>query len=320
MRGENVTLPFASVSELRPLGGTASVELAEKVLSASSGAVITSLVVTPLDVIKVRMQAPASASVSSPYVFCSRFYDHVGPCNCRTLYVFDRPVPRLSITGTLDGVVKITQHEGLGGLWRGLSPTLLMAIPATIVYFVGYESIRESLKKLPVISQQPNIHHWAVPLLAGSTARIIAVTMISPIELLKTKMQHRGKDGGVIPVAREILSSVRNHGPGALYRGLIPTLWRDVPFSALYWAGYENFKSIFRRNIHLRDSASNNFLVSFMAGASSGMIAASLTTPFDVAKTRQQVALYRDASHVPKSIGSHLMEIWRTEGFAGLTR
>jgi solute carrier family 25 protein 39/40 len=195
-----------------------------------------------------------------------------------------------------------------------------MAIPAAVVYFVGYESIRESLKKLPAISQQPNVHQWAVPLIAGSTARIIAVTMISPIELLKTKMQHRGKDGGVIPVAREILSAVKNHGPGALYRGLVPTLWRDVPFSALYWAGYENFKSIFKRNIHLRDSASNNFLYSFMAGALSGMIAAALTTPFDVAKTRQQVALHRDTSHTSKSIGKHLMEIWRTEGLTGITR
>lgn len=217
----------------------------------------------------------------------------------------------------MDGVIKISQHEGVAGLWRGLSPTLLMAVPATVVYFVGYESIRESLRRFP--ARQPGIDQWAVPLLAGSTARVIAVTMISPLELLKTKMQHLGKEGGVLPVAKDIWSAVRNQGPIALYRGLVPTLWRDVPFSAIYWAGYENFRSAFKRGLALRESASNNFFLSFLAGASSGMIAASLTTPFDVAKTRQQVALNH---HEPatKSIVGHLVEIWRTEGISGLTR
>jgi len=32
---------------------------------------------------------------------------------------------------------------------------------------------------------------------------------------------------------------VANNGVLTLWRGLGPTLWRDVPFSAMYWYGYE---------------------------------------------------------------------------------
>ena len=52
-------------------------------------------------------------------------------------------------------------------------------------------------------------------------------------------------------------------------------------------------------------------------------MAAALTTPFDVAKTRRQVSL---AHHPPStpippySLVNQLKEIWRTEGAKGLTR
>lgn len=324
------------------------IELMEKAFSASVGAFITSLVVTPLDVIKVRMQAQhqtlpsrtgESLSTLRPtlsnlngrtlYVFCSRFYDHVEPCECRTLYVFERPAPlqRLPITGTLDGVLQISRHEGVTSLWRGLSPTLVMSVPAMAIYLVGYEAIKDSMtgsvflrKHLPV-AQDPLV----APLVAGSLARIAAVSLISPVELMKTQMQHRiGQEGRIASVAGMILSGVRREGIGVLYKGLVPTLWRDVPFSGIYWAAFEQFRHLYRKLLP-DESASSHFLVSFMSGASSGMIAASLTTPFDVAKTRQQVqSLHQShhSSHPPHTngIARHLLEIWRTEGIAGLTR
>lgn len=349
MKAENIpsSLPsnFPSSSYTGLDGGTKreitrakySTNLFEKSLSASIGALITSLVVTPLDVVKVRMQSqengvrrPTTTRIDwkTSYVFCSRFYDHVEPCGCRTLYIFDRPPGlRLPITGTLDGVLQITRHEGLAGLWRGLSPTLLMAIPATVVYFVGYEAIKDSLESLnPSIGGSRNNNALfnrqsplLAPLLAGSLARIAAVSLISPIELLKTKMQHRGAEGNVLKVAEEILHAVRQNGPRVLYKGLVPTLWRDVPFSAIYWAGFEQFRRLYSAAGDADRSTSNRFVHSFMAGASSGMIAAALTTPFDVAKTRQQVHSLHH--HEPKkSILRHLMEISREEGVAGLTR
>ena len=79
--------------------------------SATLGAFITSFAVTPLDVVKVRMQSPQ----------------------------LPRPV------SMIDGLIKIGRSEGLKYLWRGLVPTLLISMPSTILYFVGYETIKEKL-------------------------------------------------------------------------------------------------------------------------------------------------------------------------------
>lgn len=360
-----------------PLASTTNVSLRQRIVAACSGALATSLVVTPLDVVKVRMQAQTFSAaatgaaaapgvirrhanmgtLSNSYVYCMRFFDHVEPCACRTLYIFDRPHstqavisplgigrsagtavmanPPLRITGILDGVVKIGKQEGVSGLWRGLSPTLLMAIPATVVYYLGYEAIRERLlliqgKALPRTTSPSSPSHsrpigggelWA-PLLAGAAARIIAVTLISPLELVKTKMQNYGASPSLI--ADDLRRSIQQRGPlPILYKGLVPTLWRDVPFSAIYWASYEHFRRVYSRWLPAPQNPADHFALSFAAGATAGSIAAALTTPFDVAKTRQQVGndllTPLPAHEGRRSIVRHLRDIWRSEGVRGLT-
>lgn len=48
--------------------------------------------------------------------------------------------------GTLDALAKISRHEGVRTLWSGLGPTLVLAIPATVIYFVFYEQLRVRMK------------------------------------------------------------------------------------------------------------------------------------------------------------------------------
>lgn len=38
--------------------------------------------------------------------------------------------------------MKIARYEGATSLWSGLSPTLVLAIPCTVMYFVIYEQTR----------------------------------------------------------------------------------------------------------------------------------------------------------------------------------
>ena len=58
---------------------------------------------------------------------------------------------------------------------------------------------------------------------------VLAVTLISPIELVRTKMQSEQLSYQQIGIA--VKNTVHQGGLIALMRGLGPTMLRDVPFS-----------------------------------------------------------------------------------------
>jgi len=195
------------------------------------------------------------------------------------------------LRGTLDGVLSIARDEGIFKLWRGLSPTLVMSVPATVIYFVGYDYLRDYMYSHTVA--YPTLNQYS-PLLSGAIARTLAATVISPIEMFRTRMQSTSGKRVFGRVLHGMMDMVKVNGPTFLWRGLPPTLWRDVPFSAMYWSGYEGLKR--RLTDHYvthyperLDSFSSSFGISFLSGALSGSFAAVMTLPFDVAKTRQQV-------------------------------
>jgi solute carrier family 25 protein 39/40 len=216
------------------------------------------------------------------------------------------------ISGTLDGIVKIGRNEGIRSLYRGLVPTMIMSVPATVVYFVGYESLKDRLSS----EQKFSIPSALVPTVSGGVARIFAATVVSPVELIKTGMQHRGQN--IVSQVSDLVKVVRFAGVGVLFKGLVPTLWRDVPFSGIYWTGYEMLKGKFSPQYN--PSPLQDFTSSFLAGSLSGAIAATLTIPFDVIKTRKQVDLHAGIAMAPSSLLDQLLHIYRTEGISGMTR
>lgn len=159
-----------------------------------------------------------------------------------------------------------------------------------------------------------------VPLSAGIIARSAITTLISPLELVRTNLQSTPLSSSEPHTLRSVLASIqgltRSQGVSSLWRGLGPTLWRDVPFSGVYWASYEFLKGKFaERHLH-------GPWVAFTCGALGGTTAALLTSPFDVLKTRRQALLMSGrASRISASI-PFLLDIVKTEGsralFAGL--
>ena len=239
---------------------------------------------------------------------------------------------RRTFNSTLDGLRKIARNEGITTLWRGLSPTLLMAVPANVIYFAGYDWMRTSPRS-PMAGRLGDNY---APLVAGSIARILAAVAVSPIEMLRTRMQASQSAGkGVLrATVVGIQEMVGKEGYRSLWRGLTLTLWRDVPFSAFYWWGYEygrqRLDEARNRSASLlgqprKADLSHSALLtdSFLAGAGSGAIAAFVTTPFDVGKTRQQTAMHDPkarAKDLPetRSMPRLLWHIYRNEGAAGL--
>lgn len=344
----------------------------QKMLSAVSGSLLTSLLVTPLDVVRVRLQSqPQSASRALP---SSRGFANL-PQNlgvtacCREVFwvnnnsqvcmvadsaaieassatVADCAVDetrRKTFNSTIDGLRKIARNEGMRSLWRGLSPTLVMAIPGNVIYFTGYDSLRYNAHS-PIRKYIPDAY---VPLAAGSIARTAAATVVSPIEMFRTRMQATTGNTGR-GVFLETLIGLRKlvyaEGYASLWRGLTLTMWRDVPFSGIYWWGYETVRNALTdmenpassRSSRSRSSSRSNenhtttFLKSFVSGATSGAIAALVTTPFDVGKTRKQVFEHCSQTtssgsakvSIPEqlSMPRFLYRIWLDEGLTGLFR
>lgn len=161
------------------------------------------------------------------------------------------------------------------------------------------------------------------PFLAGSLARTISATVISPIELFRTRLQALPAPNQPAPTYATTFASitlmVKDQGVRALWRGLGPTLWRDVPFSGMYWAGFESFKRYFTESQIIEPGVP----MTFISGALSGTIASLVTNPLDVIKTRRQVftpskscspqALSHPASTMPL-----LQHIIKTEGWKAL--
>lgn len=172
----------------------------------------------------------------------------------------------------------------------------------------------------------PAISPWPVltPLLAGVMARSMISSLVSPLELVRTNLQSTPPSPSNPHTLRSVLTSIRGvtqaHGLRSLWRGLGPTLWRDVPFSGLYWASYEQLKGALEKQGRSGPS------VAFVSGAVSGTTAALVTSPFDTLKTRRQALVMSSmtgGSRQATSLAAVLKEVVRIEGvsalFAGLT-
>jgi solute carrier family 25, member 39/40 len=254
---------------------------------------------------------------------------------------------------TFDGIRKIARNEGILTLWRGLSPTLAMAVPGNVIYLAGYEWMRVDPRS-PI---RRYVSEGFVPLVAGSVARIAAASVISPVEMFRTRLQATpGTGTGHFRATLEgLYQMTQAQGYASLWRGLGLTMWRDVPFSGLYWWGYEAMRDILtniresnsssgstqdglrraRRDSRSHQSSATTLMDSFIAGSVSGAAAALVTTPFDVGKTRQQVFRHSWEDVSAKAAASasaatvhpeqlpmprFLLHIFQHEGVTGLFR
>ncbi|XP_035214482.1 solute carrier family 25 member 40-like isoform X3 [Stegodyphus dumicola] len=257
-------------------GEDVSLTVSEQVLSACAGALVTSLFVTPLDVVKIRLQVQEKVGPGKKcFQHYSCLWDNLCYCiqehGCKRCewYKTER-----QFKGTLDAFMKISKYEGITSLWSGLSPTLVMAIPATVIYFTMYEQIRDNTMKTLV----PPLHPYWVPMMSGISAR---------------------------DVYKSLVQLVKQRGLISLWHGWVPTLLRDVPFSAIYWSIYEHLKLL---------KPEPSFTHSFVFGALSGTVAAAFTTPFDVIKTHRQAQLGEAAllhKAVKTSTFSLIMTLYR---------
>ena len=146
----------------------------------------------------------------------------------------------------------LARTEGVASLWSGLPATMVMAFPATILYFTSYEQFRDIFESLlPENSQK------VAPFIGGAAARTLTTLVgktlndlcesssngfssVSPMEMIRTRMQVDGLSWSATTSLFQ--QTFRAQGWRTLSIGFSATLLRDVPFSALYFGIYETLK------------------------------------------------------------------------------
>jgi hypothetical protein len=225
-------------------------------LSGGIGGLVGDSVMYPLDTVKTRQQGAPS----------------------QTKY---RSTPR--------AFFNVIKEEGIfRGLYGGYSPAALGSFPATLTFFLTYESTKRLF-----------INQWGVPdsvafFVSGLLGDLASSFIYVPSEVLKTRLQLQGRYNNPFSVSAynykgmndAYRTIVRTEGYRALFYGYKATLIRDLPFSAIQFAFYEKFHSLAQNFV----GAGNDMGVGLelLTGGVAGGLAGAITTPLDVVKTRIQ--------------------------------
>eukprot|EP01084_Bolivina_argentea_P021035 39070_1 len=220
---------------------------------------------------------------------------------------------------TVEGILHIHNQAGLRGLYRGVGMSLATGVPQTMLYFNLFDYSRDFLLLKSGLSSV------TIAMLSGSFARMSTSLATAPLELLRTRILATTAETKAWSSSLTQLSmEVRRDGPGRLWNGIGVTLWRDILFSTIYFAAYETISSKLRLIMHsssINDHQglyAGKFVQAFTAGACAGSIAALITHPFDVMKTRIQVSETKGHTNLSKALLTMLQgESWKSI-FAGL--
>lgn len=201
---------------------------------------------------------------------------------------------------------------GFRGIYRGVGSAALGSAPGAAFFFCTYEATKSALAgaRRRALGDGDNtaagggagggsggsaVDH----MLAASLGEVAACAVRVPTEVVKQRAQAGQHGGSSLSSLRAILGRRAQVGlPGVwreLYRGWGITILREVPFTVIQFPLWEALKSYSRRRRGGGAGASGDVSAgeSALYGSVSGGVAAAVTTPLDVLKTRVMLSSER---------------------------
>ncbi|KAM7525418.1 hypothetical protein LguiA_015320 [Lonicera macranthoides] len=219
-------------------------------------------------------------------------------------------------SGAMDAVKQTVSAEGAKGLYKGMGAPLATVAALNAVLFTARGQMEALLRSQPgvplTVSQQ---------VVCGAGAGFAVSIPACPTELIKCRLQAESTtDAGSAPaaakykgptdVARHVL---RSRGIRGLFKGLGPTMAREVPGNAAMFGVYEALKQYLAGG---RDTSSLGRGSLIVSGGLAGASFWVLVYPTDVVKSVIQVDDFKN----PKFSGSMdaFRKILGSEGVKGL--
>lgn len=206
-------------------------------------------------------------------------------------------------TSLSSSYLKIFRQEGIRrGLYSGVTPAFLGSFPGTLIFFGCYEYSKRHLI-------DAGVHSSLAYLASGFIADLAASVVYVPSEVLKTRLQLQGRYNNpffnsgynyrsTLHATRTI---IKEEGFAALFYGYKATLFRDLPFSALQFAFYEQEQKWAKEYVGGKDIGLG---LEILTATTAGGMAGVMTCPLDVVKTRIQTQL-NPTDDVPKKLSTN---------------
>ncbi|KAI8309414.1 hypothetical protein K4K61_001686 [Colletotrichum sp. SAR11_59] len=213
-----------------------------------------------------------------------------------------RPDAPKNMVGTFAHIVR---NHGITGLYNGLSASLLRQMTYSTVRFGAYEEmkIRATRKNngkapaFPVLVAMASASGF-VGGISGNAADVLNVRMQQDAALPAAERRNYNHAlEGMLRMARE-------EGILSWFRGVLPNSMRAAAMTASQLASYDTFKGMLIRHTPMGDNLTTHFTASFLAG----VMAATVTSPIDVIKTRVMSATTQEG------LAHTLAKIYKAEG------
>jgi hypothetical protein len=152
--------------------------------------------------------------------------------------VFESDPNHQHYDSTLDALRKIVEHEGLSGLYSGMSGSLIGVASTNFAYFYWYSVVRTLYTKYR--AGHPGT---AAELSLGALAGAIAQVFTIPVAVITTRQQTqpKGEKKGLFATGKEVVES--EDGWSGLWRGLKASLVLCVN-PAITYGAYQRLKDV----------------------------------------------------------------------------
>eukprot|EP01130_Rhizamoeba_saxonica_P011586 TRINITY_DN4816_c0_g1_i1.p1 TRINITY_DN4816_c0_g1~~TRINITY_DN4816_c0_g1_i1.p1 ORF type:complete len:262 (-),score=20.34 TRINITY_DN4816_c0_g1_i1:27-812(-) len=175
----------------------------------------------------------------------------------------------------------ILREEGISGLLRGLTPSMLRE--------ASYSSLRLGLysptKNLCISSTGSDKDSFLVKITAGLVSGAIGSSIANPTDLIKIRFQTRLPEQPK-PYKNTLHAFIHIYkyegGIQGLYRGVVPTCLRASILTSAQLASYDHSKYLLREYRILEDGPHMHIIAAII----SGLVTTTASSPVDVIKTR----------------------------------